>query len=160
MESFLRDHAEPVAHITEEWIREQIRSYDLEGELRTHLAFGSYQYAFKPTGASFYADFYEPTGRPDITRVQIDIRHFHVWRFDDEHTEILLSFDAYVEADIECERVDAPPTSSSYGEEHYREVREFRGRTLPCRAELEFEMVADLQGGGISIRGIESIFAF
>lgn len=120
LESFIKDHAEPVKHITREWLLKRVSFGEIELRLHNEMAYGAYQSAFRATGSP-YADYYLPTGRPDIKSIKAHLRDFYVWPFDDEHTEITISMDAHVQADIECERADAPPISS-YGDEHYEEV--------------------------------------
>ena len=150
LERFFKDHVEPVGHITREWLKERLYFGAIEWQLHNEMAYGAYHSSFRATGSP-YADYYVPTGRPDIKSVKAHLKDFYVYLFDDKHTEITLSVDAHVQADIERERVDAPPTSS-YGDERYEEVSQYSPRTLPCYADLEIEMVADVEGDEISFR--------
>ncbi len=156
LQRFVRDHAEPVVHITREWLMKRIYFDAIEWRLHNEMAYGAYQSSFRATGSP-YADYYVPTGRPDIKSVKAHLKDFYVWPFDDKRTEITISVRAHVQADIECERVDAPPMSS-YGEDHYEEVSQYRTRTLPCYADLELEVVADVEGDEILIRENEGAF--
>jgi len=156
LQRFLKAHVEPVGHITREWLMEHTYFGEIEEELRTRMAYGAYNDSFHATG-SLYADYYVPIGRPDITSVDVHLDDFYVWMFNDSHTEITFFVDAHVEADIECMRSDAPPISS-YGEDHYMEVSQYRNRTLSCYADLEFEVVADVEGDEVSFRHNEGVF--
>lgn len=156
LESFIKDHAEPVRHITREWLLERIYFGEIEWELRNQIAFGAYQSSFRATGSP-YAEYYVPTGRPDIKSVRAHLKDFYVRPFDDDHTEVTFLVNAHVQADIECQRADAPPVSS-YGDEHYEEVSQYQTRTLPCYADLDLEVVAEVEGDEISFRPNEGVF--
>lgn len=156
LQSFLKEHVEPVGHITREWLMEHTDFGEIENELRNQIAYGAYNDSFHATG-SLYADYYVPIGRPDITWVELHLDDFYVWPFDDNHTEVTFFVNAHVEADLECMRSDAPPITS-YGDDHYMEVSQYRNRALRCYADLEFEVVADLEGDEVSFRHNEGVF--
>jgi hypothetical protein len=146
---FLGKHAEPVSHITSDWIRERLPSGGIEEMIRSRVARPD-EFLDFVVAAGTYRDYYEPQGRPDITAVRAQLVDFFVWQYGDEHIELLLIVDAEIEAEMECRRIDVPP-SDAYGSEHERELEVLRSRRFPCIARAVFEIPAVVVDDAIEV---------
>ena len=156
LDAFLKEHAQPVEHITVEWVRERMPWTEVQDEVREALLYvdsGVFRVANERL-----RDRYVPAGRPDITHLEVDLADFYVWPFDDGQVGVEVIVMVRAEAEISCERVDAAP-SSAYGEAHYQEwISDLQRRMLTCRADAEYDFSVHADGDSLELLAGENTY--
>ncbi len=117
VDTFLRNHAEPVSFVTGAWVSERLdmraveeviaRDIDVWGRGLAYSPIGWFGYGLLPVETSL-RNYYRPTGRPEIVSVVADFDDVFVWKFDDQRIELRLVFNVSIEAEVECARVREP----------------------------------------------------
>lgn len=145
LEDFISAQAEPYLQVTEEWLYAHL---DLE-EIATLLQeeVGSDPEGFQPVSID-HRDNYVPVGVPNVTDIKIEITGYFVWEFENGRTEVNVSCLAYLEADIDCERIAGAFTYNLFGDS--QDTDHMRTRTLPCFAELTMRVIATVENGDIT----------
>jgi hypothetical protein len=105
LEDFLREHAEPIANITFEWVSGRIDMTKAKSIIMGFLLYNEFvAHYFTPCN---YLDqnYFVPEGKPEFplgSGPRIEFEDFFVWRFEDKHMELSLIFYAYIEAEFNC----------------------------------------------------------
>lgn len=149
--SFLKKLAEPVAHITKDWISARLDMEQVKTLVRQSLT-SVFRSNYK-IDSSEYKDYYEPYGNPYILDLEISFDDVYVWKFADQHIEVELSFYVNVEALIDCERIRIP-ARSYYHEDEYPSSKE-----LECTAELGCDISAVAAGESLSLLEVEDTYS-
>jgi len=122
LDYFLKKHAEPVAHITSEWIRARLDTDKVEHLISENQKSGAHiskiSNYYKICKIE-YRGRYIPIGEPNIYQIDVEFKDFYVWKFDDQHIEISLIFNAYIEADIDCELDASNITVATHHHHHH-----------------------------------------
>jgi hypothetical protein len=158
LDVFLKEHAEPISHITSAWVREHLNLSEVEATICAHLDAGHAAEKFRIYEGK-YRERYEPSGRPEnIAISDIELDDVHVWEFDDQHIEAVLSLHAYIEAEFDCERISSH-RSYSYEDEDYDNFS-WNVRTLTCYAELGFEISVEIIGNTLTLLLVEDTYRY
>jgi hypothetical protein len=164
LDDFLKERAEPVRHITREWIREHLDMSYVKQVVRGYVLSGGADHLFKPTD-SRQREQYTPLGDASVTELDLKLHEFYVWQFEDGHVELRMTFLAMVKANVYCAHWNAitpwvsPETGEVYPGGWWLEETEPAGLVLPCSAELGFDISARVQGSRIEDIGLENAYA-
>lgn len=155
VDAFLQTHAQPITHITVEWVQERLNAAEAHaliadavrrvGQLGRHL---------RVVNEAWYGEF-EPITAEEITEVAATLDDVHVWDVADDLADVFLNFDVQVSANAQC-RATAPDTwpqqrsRGFYGERRFYE-------TLPCHAAYRVSVAAEIQGGALRLSGVEHV---
>jgi hypothetical protein len=161
LEAFIESQAQPISHVTVEWVKERIDFEQISSIIKTRLVEGNYYSWQKPSDYFSISDqelrdFYEIAGTPQIYQLDIDLESLMVFEFDDTHIETSLDFFVYAEADIDCQ-VSDNKSVYPYGEYEFFGLKRLERRTLVCIAELRIIISAVIRGEEIEILEIEDI---
>lgn len=149
LDAFLKSHAEPIRHITLDWLKARVPVQEIADLVSTYLR--SRTEHFRPALFEYRGE-YEPDSfaEPYIFPFQVDLESFYVWSFKGGNTEISLIGSATVEADIECRRI---------GRGVFDPEREFfDSDILTCVAAIGFYVAAQIVDDTILIRSLEDCF--
>lgn len=159
LDDFLRERAEPVAHITTDWVLSRVRVGRLEELVREQVRSGRAYGAFRITDPA-RRRLYETVGDPKPESVDLRLGDFYVWQFGDGHAELRMSFDATVVASIEC--VNLPDfqisefTGSTYWEDEEDKDNPLT-LVLECSAAFVVRAGAHVENDGLSEPVLEGI---
>lgn len=186
LEDFLREHAEPIDHITSEWINGRIEMISVENFIKDFLLFNEVAHYFTPCD-DFERNYLVPKGKPEFPSwaiPRIELEDFFVWRFDDQHVELSLIFYVYIEAEFNCEQkylTLSPSYCDSYSSNYATSyasnswlyssgdissdlstycVNPYYGATYGriCFSDLIFRISAKIEGDKILMEDVEDLY--
>jgi hypothetical protein len=151
LENFLKLHAEPIRHVTLEWIQRRIDKSRLTELVEEYLRVRVDRF-FRPAPRYLGRDRYEPfsDAEPFIFPFEVQIDSFFVWRFAEDSIEVGLMCSAAVEADIECRR--------SHPVYVFDPDRDYETDILTCVAEVGLHFAADVEGDALLIRALDDCY--
>ncbi|MBA2535385.1 MAG: DUF4935 domain-containing protein [Rubrobacter sp.] len=158
LEDFLRERAEPVDHVTREWVLSRLGPSQLEALVREYLRSGGAHNAWRVKDAA-RRDIYEIAGEPDLKTVNLKLEDFYVWQFDDGHAELRMTLGAEVEAMIDGLNVPEPWISYD-GTPYYDQEEDLEHPAvleLECLALLAVRASARLEEDGLTEPVLEDI---
>ena len=148
LESFIKEHAEPIRHITTEWVAERVDTEAVQALLKNYLELTDPIY-FR-IADSDYSDYYEPNKVEVVYDPSVTLNDVYVWKHDEGRIDVFLEYYAYAEAEVGCDLIREP--SRYRGERYYGdydrdydddEFRRYRGFT--CYAELTVTVAAQVK---------------
>jgi hypothetical protein len=156
LESFLKEQATPISHITAEWLAERIDLAEITTKIKEHYTMGwqsRWQYGKFKIYKAEYRDYYQIDDQiTDINVYDVQLEGFIVWQFDDDHIELSLEFYAHLEGVAEAELMSFPPSQDYYDREELWTRRE-----LDCYADLLYHFAAEVKGERVEIGDIEDV---
>lgn len=159
LDDFLRERAEPVGHITREWVLSSLDLRRLEELVCEQVRSGRPYNAFRINDVA-RRRLYDIAGEPEPRTVALGLEDFYVWQFDDGHAELHMTFVADVEASIECINLPDPQISELTGLTYWDyEESEDNPLTLllDCSAKFAIRVSAHVEGGGLSKPFLEDV---
>jgi hypothetical protein len=156
IENFLKEHAKPISHITDEWLLERIDLSFVENiildffKTKWHGKWHSDKFKFRKTELN---DFYKIGDEiSDISVSEVRLDGFIVWEFNESHIELSLVFFAYLEGTTEGELVNTPLYISGASVNVF-----MSNQVFDCYSELLFHIAASIEGDNIEIGEIDDI---
>jgi hypothetical protein len=155
LDEFLKQYAEPMKHITPEWISEH---FQLE---RASLLISR---ALTPRSVVGHLSIDDPDSAERFIIVKaLRVIGFklgppfdhYLWRFNDDHVEARLSVPVKVEAEVECIR-NSQPALFYHTIESANDL-EVDHRLLSASGELRVDISAEITKGGTKLLAVESI---
>ncbi len=154
---FLREHAQPISHVTKEWLQERI---DFEQVSRQIQAYFEQRWPNTRLKEMFqiseeYRPFYYIAGNVrDVSLLNLDLERFTVWRFDDQRIELSLEFYTRIEGNVECEPLPGVQPSEQ------ADFITFTTHNLGCSGDLLFYFSAQVQEDRVELGKIEDCNPF
>lgn len=158
LEDFIKVQAQPIKHITFDWINIHIDLEKVENLIeQQEELYQAFQYTINDVKDRQY---YVPVGEPYIYERNISLNDFYVWAFD-SRIEATLDFRVHLMADIDCIHRD-------YGEDFYHSylLEEDHGglssvvHSEACSAELHFEISVEIKGDTLTLLNVENVYDY
>jgi hypothetical protein len=154
IEAFLQRYAEPISHITDEWIKARLEMKVVTGLVVDRLTRTLSPERFFHVSDSDDRDYYEPQYVDQVFDPTIELSDIYVWEVESDAIDVFLDFFVEVEADIECRLTRAPTFRRGVDEDEFRWQR-----TLSCVGELKVSVAAKIRGDILTLGEIEDIEA-
>jgi hypothetical protein len=155
LDTFVQRYAKPVSYITIDWINSNIDFEEIRDIIRDEIdSSRNILGAFRIAARS--GKYYEPSEVRGISFINIDIKDYYVWSFSESHTELRITMNVDIDADVLCEMINNPDLiDENYLFEEYRYPPR---RVFPGSAELEFIFSARIENNQyVSILSVENI---
>lgn len=136
LDSFNKVHADRVAYLNVEWVRENLGGTRIIEELVGNYLRTVEPDAYLRISSSEYDDYYQPRETADVHSIEVVLNDVYVWKAFPNDLELGIEFAVDVEADVECTLVARP---SRYWHRTYDDDfdEEFPySKTLTCYGEL------------------------
>jgi hypothetical protein len=156
IDSFIREHAEPISYISTEWVETHVDMNQAELLIHAYLERVSPAPYFKPSSWDF-RDFYEPNITEVVYDPSVELEDVYVWQIDSEKIEVFLDFTVTVEAEIECILIGRGPWLRSSLGSYDRDEEDRPYRSLTCDAELKVSMAAIIKDQQLILGEIEEV---
>lgn len=159
LNEFLKQHAEPIAHVTTDWVASQIDYKEVEILIRSYLGSSNGNTILSTSdGLQIEDDIchgkYLPIEDPEVLSLEIELFDCFVWRFDDEHIETGLEFFVHFEAEGLCIRSPQLSFLDSY-ESQIQEIQTKTTKKLKLYTDLWFHISAEIVGSEIKLLTVE-----
>jgi len=155
LETFLKEYAKPISHITNDWLTKRIDFSLVEKKIQEYFNTrwqAEWQRNKFKISKSEYRDYYQIDGDiTDIDVYDVQMESFIVWQFDENHIEVSIDFYAHLEGITEGELIYSPHAIDF-------DKAELRSRQVfDCFADLLFHFAATIVGDAIEISDIEDV---
>ena len=155
LDSFLKKYAEPVSHVTLEWIKERLDIRKAELLIAKSLTSGALIEKLDIVEPK-YAERFAIVAVNRVLSVHINtLTDFYLWRFSDNHVEARLSFPVDALAEVECMR-DLQLRLFYFLEESESEAK-IDNRTLLASGKWNFDISAEIEKDSIELLKIEEV---
>jgi len=170
LDDFLKEHAEPIARITFEWVNERIDFEEAKSIIMSYLSYNEVANYFALCD-ELERNYFIPDGEaefPSWFSPEIEFEDFFVWGFDDKHIELNLVFYIYVEAEFKC--IPKNPSTiyqpyPSWQDSYYSSWHDSYScshTTISekriCFSDLKFRISAKLENEKILLENVEDLF--
>jgi hypothetical protein len=99
LDAFLKERAEPVAHIDRAWVLDRLDMNEVRSIMEGWVYSRHYEEAMRASGFD-WDDLWEQNEVLKANPVLIELTEFYVWQFDDDHLELRMRFRASFDLDI------------------------------------------------------------
>lgn len=106
LDDFLKDQAEPIAHVTVDWINQRLD----ENEVAEFVEGAVQELDWEDLLPwSEQGEGWDPYSGPEIESIALSLDDVYVWRRSDEGIEVFLDYHAQLDGRVDCEREDGDP---------------------------------------------------
>jgi hypothetical protein len=157
IDSFIRDHAEPISYISKEWVESRLDMEEVKSRIQAHLERAAPALYFRPSDSD-YRDYYDPNVMEVVYEPSVTLDDVYVWQIDSEQIEVFLDFTVEAEAEIECHLKGGPLWSRSVFSDYSEFDDGYRPyRSMTCFAELRASLAAIIKDGQLILGDIEEV---
>lgn len=159
LNEFIKEYAEPIAHVTADWVASHINYSEVEELIREYLGTINDKTILNPSDGlqaedNFYRGKYIPTESSEVLSLEIKLLDCFVWHFDDEHIETGLEFSVHFKAEGPCIRNPQMSLFDNF-EDQLQELHSKSTIRLKLFTNLWFHMSAEIVGSDIKLLTVE-----
>ena len=155
LDDFAKAHAERIAHITLDWVKQRVAPESIADLVSHHLEHVSPE-SYVTVASSEYSDSYEPRTTSQVFSVAVTLTDVYVWKTGDTHIELGIEFEAYCELDADCVLVGDPRRRSWQDYDDWLDEHPM-SRTLTCYGELAGLISAAVVGDEVELLELEDL---
>ena len=157
VDAFLKEHAEPIRHVTHEWVLERLDLARIRAAIDERLIRTVSPERFVRVVNQDYHDWYEPVSIDVATKASVTLDDVYVYEFEPEFIEVFLDFAAEVEVDAECHLVSGRGLMRAPDDDRdgFGDPRLYR--SLTCAGELRVSFAAQIRGEVLHLGDIEDL---
>lgn len=156
LDEFNRAHAEPIAHITREWLAARIDQASVH-ELIDHFVERVLEAGDFRVASMDERELYRPYAIEHLYTPEAELEDVFVWRASGERLELSLDYRARVEAELACERIPLPYPSMRSDEHQYFDQTRPPIRTLTGSIDALVTVSAVVERDAVTLGAVEGV---
>lgn len=157
VDAFLKEHAEPIRHVTQTWVLERIDLGRVRAAIEERLTRTASPERLVRVVDQDYRDWYEPFSIDEVTEASVTLEDVYVYEFEPELIEVFLDFVAEVEVDAECQLMSGRGLMRPSDDDREGPGDPRLYRSLTCAGELRVSFAAQIRGETLHLGDIEDI---